>query len=86
MIQSVPRLLVAKVLRLSDTGKINNQKMKLEAFIHLKCNHTKENIIFEHEYELFAFIDISASTLDLCFYRTLIKLNDTEWLVKGPIT
>ena len=41
MIQSIPRLLVAKVLRINDQGKIKNQKMKLEAFVNLKCNDTE---------------------------------------------
>ena len=60
--------------------------MRLEAYVNLKCNNTKESIIYEHEYELYAFIDITRTTLETCFYRALIKLNENEWLVKGPVT
>ena len=55
--------------------------MRLEAYVNLKCNNTKESIIYEHEYELYAFIDITRTTLETCFYRALIKLNENEWLV-----
>ena len=86
VLKSTPQILVVKVLRIDDKGCINNKRMKLESYLKLVCStDNKYKIpVEEKEFELFAFIDISGKTLETCFYRTIVKLNEDEWQVKGP--
>ena len=77
--KTYPELLLIKIDRINDKGRVNQARMKLtDKIIMFDKIQNLANPLGQEEvkYELIAYIDMQGKTLEKCFYKPIIKMNE----------